>query len=267
MTRLLKDRYPGPGGMLAVSLGLHLAVFALILWGHLLPDLHPDQTPVTYVDMVTLPVANPQSGTPAPAAEASPRPPAAAPAAPKAEMALPASKPATAKSKAPAPSKAKPAAQPVQQAKPAKNAGKPQPDAGEREFNERMARLERQSDDRRLNDALAGVKSRAGRTGMPGAKGTEAGSDYASYVQSRLADAFAKVIVTQSKSPKVFITLTIGADGRIADSRVDRTSGDPLFDDAVARAITLAGRSLKPPPEGRLFKRGFVFEPKGVGIR
>ena len=256
MTRQLHRQYPGPGGMLAFSFGIHLALLLLLLSGHFLPALHPDENPVTYVDVVTLPVASPQSGTPAQAAESAPRPPApAAAAAPKAEMSQPASKP-KANSKRPVPAaKAKPA-----------NSDREAREA--REFDQRMAKLERQADERRQNEVLARLKKGvAGRTGMPGAKGSQAGSDYASYVQSRLRDAFRQVVVSQSRSPQVIVTLTIGSDGRVTDNHVEKSSGDPLFDDAVARAITLAGRSLRPPPDGGQFKKAFRFKPEGVGVR
>lgn len=240
--------------MFAASFLLHLAVFFLIMWGQLLPAFRPDETPVTYVDMVTLPVAAPQSGAPAPAeksAPAAPAPPSAPPA--PAAMTLPQKKPA-AKSKAP------------EQAAPRENVEKQAADEG-REFSERMAKLERQAEERRQADVLERLKNRGSRVGMPGAKGTEAGSDYSSYLQSRLKDAFSQVVVAQSKSPQVIASITVGSDGRIAEFRVEKQSGDPLFDDAVARAVTIAGKSLLPPPGGGQFKRVFRFRPEGVGVR
>lgn len=240
--------------MYALSLCCHLAVFLLIAGSRQLPSFHPDEEPVTYVDMVTLPVASPQSGTPAPAAAAPPEPPAPSPT--RAAMALPAPKP-----KANLPAKVLPA--PPPQAK----AQKPAPAEDAREFNERMAKLERIAEDKRQAAVLANLKNRGGRTGMPGAKGNEAGSDYASYLQSRLKDAFREVVVAQSRSPQVIATITIGTDGRVADYHVEKNSGDPLFDDAVARAVALAGKTLKPPPGGGEYKRVFRFRPEGVGIR
>ena len=247
MTRQLKARYPGPGGMLALSFGFHLVVFLLIARCQVLPSFHPDEAQVTYVDMVTLPVVSPQSGTPAPTAlEAAPQlPAAAAPVAPPASMDLPA-----ARTKAPgaAPKTDKPAAAP-----------------DEREFSERMAKLERQAGEKRQAEVLARLRN-TGRVGMPGATGTEAGSDYSSYVQSRLKDAFSEVMTSQTKSPQVIAAISIGPDGRI-DYQVEKHSGDQLFDDAVARAVTLAGRSLKAPPGGGKFRRVFRFRPEGVAVK
>lgn len=240
--------------MFALSLGIHLAVFLLIARSQLLPEFKPDETPVTYVDMVTLPVVSPQSGTPAPVEPAAPHPAAAAPAAvtPPAAMALPAAKP-----------KAKVAAPSTPKAK----AEKPAPVDDAKAFSDRMAKIERQAEEKRQANVLERLRNKGGRTGMPGAKGTEAGSDYSSYLQSRLKDAFKEVMASQNKSPMVIATLTIGTDGRIADYHVEKKSGDPIFDDAVSRAVTIAGRSLKPPPGGGQFKGVFRFRPEGVVVR
>lgn len=253
MNRKLTRRYPGPWGMFAVSLVFHLVVFLVIANWNFLPEFHPDDTPVTYVDMVTLPVASPQSGTPAPAAEAEtaapPAPPAPPPPAPPAMT-----QPLKPTAKAPA-APAKPQQKPVPQPNPAAEASA---------FNERMAKLERQAEDRRQAEVLERLRKKGTQTGMPGAKGTEAGSDYSSYVQSRLKDALREVMVSQTKSPQVIATITIAPDGHISDYRVEKGSGDPLFDDAVQRAVTLAGKSLTPPPGGAQFKRVFRFRPEGV---
>ena len=249
-----KSRYPGPGGMFALSFLIHLAIFFFIAWSQALTAFRPDETPVTYVDMVTLPVASPQSGTPAPAEKGESEPQAAAspPApAPPAAMPLPQQKP-----------QAKGKAQEQAPEKPVKAA----PDEG-REFSERMAKLERQAEERRQAEVLERLKSKGGRVGMPGAKGSEAGSDYSSYLHSRLKDAFGQVMVSQTKSPQVIASITVGPDGRISEYKVEKQSGDPLFDDAVARAVTIAGRSLVPPPGGGQFKRVFRFRPEGVGVR
>jgi colicin import membrane protein len=247
--------------MFALSFCVHLAIFLLVYWLQLFPASNPEEAPVTYVDMVTLPVASPQSGTPAPAAKAAPAPPAAAPApvSPPAAMKLPAAKPKmTAPAKVPAPNA------------PKAKAEKPAPAEDAREFNEHLERLERLAEDKRQAAVLAGIKNnrnRGGRTGMPGAKGTEAGSDYSSFVQSRMKDALGKVMAHDTKSPVVTATITIGADGGITDYRVEKYSGDPLFDAAVDRAVKLAGKSLTPPPGGVPFRSKFVFKPEGVGSR
>jgi len=251
-------RYPGPGGMFALSLLCHLAVASLIIWLNADAVFHPAEEPVTYVDVVTLPVASPQAGTPAPAQE-KPQP-AAAPLPPPAPaaMALPVPKPKPkAKLPPPVPGKAEKGPAPVEDG---------------REFNQRLEKLERQAEENRQAEVLArlkkgGAKGGAkGAVGMPGARGTQAGSDYASYIQSRLKDAFKDVIASQTSAPQVLVRISIGPDGRITNYRVEKKSGDPVFDDAVSRAVTLAGRYFKPPPGGAPFERVFRFKPEGVGL-
>jgi colicin import membrane protein len=246
-------RYPGPGGMFTLSLVCHLAIFSLIIWANADSVFKPAEEPVTYVDMVTLPVASPQAGTPVAAQEKLPQP-AAAPApppAPAATMALPAPK-------------SKPKLAPPVKGKTEKQA--PPVEDG-REFKERLEKLERQAEDKRQAEVLARLRKGGGKAvGMPGATGTQAGSDYSSYIQSRLKDAFKDVIASQTAAPQVLVRITIGTDGRISGYRVEKKSGDPIFDDAVSRAVTLAGRSFKPPPGGVPFERVFRFKPEGVGV-
>jgi colicin import membrane protein len=242
--------------MFALSFVCHLAVFLIIAKSQQLREFRPEETPVTYVDMVTLPVASPQQGTPAPAAEpAAPAPPAPQ-AAPPAAMNLP-------QAKSPTKPQAKNGAEPQKNVK-APTPAQPAPADEGRAFNERMERL---AEERRQAAVLDRLRQKnSGPVGMPGGHGNEAGSDYSSYLQSRLKDAFSQVMTSQSKSPQLIATITVGADGRI-DYRVEQPSGDPLFDDSVARAVTIAGRTLKAPPGGGQFKRVFRFRPEGVGVR
>ena len=248
--------YPGPWGMFALSLVCHLAIFSLIVWFNGSSAFHPAEEPVSYVDMVTLPVASPQAGTPSPAAEKPQKAPSApAPAAPRppsAAMALPAPKPAA---KLPPPKKGK-----TEKA--------PAPVEDSREFSERLEKIERQAEEKRQAEVLARLKKGSGgkAVGMPGAKGTQAGSDYSAYIQSRLKDAFRDVIASQTSAPQALVRITIGPDGRISNYRVEKKSGDPIFDEAVSRAVALAGRYFKPPPGGVPFERVFRFKPEGVGV-
>lgn len=249
MRNALSRKYPGPWGMLACSFLCHLVVFLVIANWHFYPEYHQEETPVTYVDMVTLPVASPQSGIPAPAAAESkaPAPPAPPPPAAPA-MALP-TKPAV-KTPAKPPVKAKTEEQQATEAK---------------AYSEHLAKLEQQAEDRRQAAALKRLREKGtgAQTGMPGAKGTQAGSDYSSYLQSRLKDALKEVMATQTRAPQVIATITVSADGRI-ECRVEKGSGDPLFDDAVQRAVALVGKTLVPPPNRSQYKHVFRFMPEGV---
>jgi len=237
--------------MFALSFVCHLAFVALIVWSQSFQGFHPAEEALTYVDMVTLPVASPQSGTPSPSQEKGEEPPAApAPVLPTAAMVQPTVKP-----------KVKPL--PAAKGK----ALKPAAVDDVRESAEVLAKIERLVEERRQSEVMNRLRKKGGRAvGMPGAKGNEAGSDYSSYIRSRLMDAFKEVMASQTRSPEVMVRITIGSDGRITDFRVEKKSGDPLFDDAVARAVTLAGRSFKPPPGGAPFKHGYRFKLEGVGL-
>lgn len=134
-----------------------------------------------------------------------------------------------------------------------------------------MANLQRSIDERRQEAALDALRRKAGSvrppepTGMPGATGTQAGSDYASYLQSRLKDAFEYTIAYQSKAPEVLVRLTIAGNGRLSRQRVERSSGDRIFEESVSKAITRAEKSFPPPPGGKEFEYSFIFRPQGVG--
>ena len=228
----------------------------LIVWFFFLNFRFPShfaEAPVYYVDVINLPVAHPQAGAPgeaqtSPAAQPAPPPPAT----PKQEeMHLPA-KPA------------KPSAKPT----PAPVAKKNEAAESSREFEDRLAKIEQAAGARHESAALDALRKRAaGKTtaGMPGATGTEAGSDYVSYIQSRLTDAFRSTIAFQSKNPQVAVRITIGRNGRIVRMRTEQSTGDKVFEDAVARAIAKAEQSFPPPPNREEFEYGFVFRPQGVG--
>lgn len=249
MTRLLQRKETGLGRMVAVSTVLHLAFYFFLLKFHF-PQPYPKEGPIYYVDVVNLPVAHPQAGTPSAGGEGAP--PAAPPAAAPREMALPAT------TKVPPPPLKK-LEEPVRTAEEA------------REFEKRLAGLERAAEAKHEAAALEAIRRRAAgsgrpgeRAGMPGATGTEAGSDYASYIQSRLKDAFSATIAFQSKNPEVVIRLTIDRSGRVTATRIERSSGDRVFEGAALRAISKAEKGFPPPPGGTAFEHGFIFRPQGV---
>lgn len=246
--------------MFALSLVCHVAVFALIYWLSGPSEFRPSQEQVTYVDVVNLPVASPQAGTPGPPARqaeksASAPAPAPPPAPHQEAMTLPTSKP-----------KPKAAATPQK----AKAEKAPSQAEDSKAFDQRLSQLKHKAEEKSFDQTLSDIaKSRAashGPVGIPGGTGKQAGSDYASYIQSRLKDAFKDVIASQTKAPQVLVRITIGTDGRLINYRVEKKSGDPVFDDSVARAVTLASRYFKPPPSGKTFERVFRFKPEGVGL-
>jgi colicin import membrane protein len=239
MRQLAYHKDTGLGITTALSVTLHVAVCAFFIWWQqLLPDLGPVQT-TYYVDVVNLPVADPRAGSPVETGdEEQPAPPASAPAAMAAPRAV-----------SPTPS------------------GKKTTPAAESAFQERLASLEGKVDTQRQAAAFEALRKRIaarGKVGMPRSTGSEAGSDYTAYLHSRLKDAFRETISYQSKNPFVMVRLTIGADGRIIRSRIEKSSGDKTFELSVNRAITLAEQTIVPPPSRTVYEGAFVFKPQGV---
>ncbi len=252
MTPPFRRSDTGLGGSFLVSLLAHFSIYGVVAWFHFFPPLRVTEAPVYYVDMVNLPVAEPQAGLPAvpQGTPASATPPA--PAKPSPEMKLP----------------AKPTNRPIPVVKTKPVA--PQSAAeSSRDFEERLAHLEKTSEARHEAAALDALRkktaSRGGQAGIPGGTGRESGSDYASYIRSRLVDAFKTTIAFQEKNPKVVIVIIIDRNGRVVKTRIERSSGDRLFEDSVNRAIVRAEKEFRPPPGGGTFEYGFIFSPQGVG--
>jgi colicin import membrane protein len=244
MSHTLQIKEPGFGWMLLCSVVVHLACYFLLVKFHFSP-LPLNEGPVYYVDIINLPVVNPRAGTPS-------SPGGAPPAAARQEMALPV-KSADKSSPKHAPSTLKPAA----------------PVETDRQFQERMAKIERDVEAKHVSAALDALRSKVGggkggQSGMPGARGTEAGSDYASYIRSRLTDAFSTTIAYQSKYPEAMVRLIIGKTGRVTGLRFEKSSGDRLFEDCVRRAIAKAEQTFPPPPGGAAFEYSYRFAPEGV---
>ena len=242
----------GFGAPLTISFVMHLALFFMFTYSGLILAPRLREAPVYYVDIVNLPGAHPRLGSPAVAGSQTggvPQPPA-----PPQTMRLPAVTP-------PKPSKGAPAAKPSTKAAPEETG---------REFEERLRQLERNAEARHQSAALEALKNRAagtgkGPAGMPTGTGTEAGSDYASYLHSRLQDAFRSTIAYQSKNPVVLVQLTIARNGRLLRYRIKRSSGDRIFEASVVATITRAEKTFPPPPGGAEFEQDFLFRPQGIG--
>jgi colicin import membrane protein len=233
-----------------VSAVIHLAVFLLLLWsGRIFPQKQTIQE-AYYVDVVTLPVAKPQSGIPAQAESEEPAPLPA----PKKAQPLP----------LPPINVPKTIAKPIQ---PVKAESLPK-NAESEAFAERMARLERNSELRReeaiLEKLRSKIKTGASKIGAPGAGGAESGSRYSDYIKSRLEDALKLTTSYTTKNPEVTVRITISADGKLLRMKVERSSGDATFELAVRRAIDLASEKFTPPPTRTIFENGFVFKPKDI---
>lgn len=254
MHRFRNTKNSGLGYSTALSALLHGAVFGLVIWWQqFIPAPGPMQT-TYYVDVVNLPVASPRLGDPAGSDK---------------------SEDAALLQTAPVPVPPAPAAPvvPVAPTKPAMTVPAKQPTATQKTiaretaaFEEQMAKMEGRADARRQSDAIEAIRKKvvAGRAGMPDGTGSEAGSDYTAYLHSRLKDAFKDTISYQSKNPFVMLRLTIDGDGRIIRTRIEKSSGDKVFELSVNRAIAQAEQTLVPPPDRKLYEGAFVFKPEGI---
>jgi len=236
----------GMGVSFIVSAVIHLTVFLLLAWygSHRAP-LKIEET--YYVDVVNLPVAAPQAGSPTQkGSDAEQAPPPAPP------MALPTPpKPGT---------KAQTAKQPTTLNKENETSS---------EFADRMAKMERAAEARQEEATLTRLREKVrsqgnGRSGMPGGVGKEAGSDYMAYVQSRLQDAFRKTINHSSPNPEMSVRLFIDTDGKLSRRKAERSSGDRAFEISVFRAIDAASEKFTPPPGRTVFEGVFVFKREGI---
>jgi colicin import membrane protein len=133
-----------------------------------------------------------------------------------------------------------------------------------------MAKIEQEVAAKHTSAALEALQKKVagsgmgGRPGIPGGKGMEAGSDYAGYIRSRLTDAFKTTIAFQTKNPEVMVRLTIDRNGKVTGRKLERSSNDRIFEDAVINAIVKAEQTFVPPPGGGKFEYSFRFAPEGV---
>jgi colicin import membrane protein len=237
------------GYPVVASLVCHILVFVVLTHWHVFSSFKISEAPVYYVDLLNLPAAEPQAGSPAPPRSAVVPEPIPVPTTPP-EMKLPARTPE--KPKTPKEQPAKPVS--------SKEIAK--------EFEERLKRLERDTESKHQAAAIEALQKKmaAGRTGTPGAKGKETGSEYSAYIRSRLEDAFRREDTFKRDRDKLAaVRLVIGGNGRINTIWIDRSSADKMFNDSVMRAIRRAENDFRPPPGGVQIELSFVFKPQEVG--
>ncbi len=242
-------------GWMVLSLLLHTVVVLLFSTAGLYRSAL-QETPTYYVDIVSLPVAEPAPGrgptTPSPAVveKAAPPPSTGQPPATRPAMALPSKTPAQALKTQPPPQTETGSA-----------------DQEAREFRERLSRLEHRAEARHQSAALESLQRKvaaSAKGGAPSAVGTTAGSDYGAYIQSRLRDALVTTIVYRSKQPEAAVRLYIDKRGKLVRYVMERPSTDKLFNDSVLRAIEKARPSFPPTPNGNDFEKLYIFSPQEV---
>lgn len=242
---------PKLGRMLGVSLALHL-VLVLVFAGELMPRGKRDSRPVYVVDLINLPVANPQAGRPDATLQTKQVQPVVEPApAPK-------PKPAPQPQPAPAPkpvAKAKPQSKPTPQPKPAPAPAKPTPPKVDyQDTLSAIDRLKRQKEIEQLKQTLAGLQNQDTRGAAPikaplgetTGSGSEAGVGRQSWLQEYYKQAWSLSKYQVSRLDlATTVQVVFDARGYLRDYRMLNKSGDQRFDDSVTQAV----RSLERLPQ------------------
>ncbi len=223
---------------------IHLAVFLLLAWYGLLSSHQISIQETYYVDVINLPTADPRSDD---IAQKQGEPVAVSPPAPVPPMTIPTPSPKNAP-----------------KAKTDKRTASSQAVETESAFAERMAKLEGKAEAQRYEDEMKRLSNKkkisgSSKAGAPEAGGTEAGSRYEDFIKSRIDDALVSTSSYTTKKPVVEVWLTIAADGKLLRVKIERSSGDATFELAVKRAIDLASKNFRAPPNRTVFEKGFVF--------
>ena len=242
--------------MLGASLLLHLVV-VLVFTGVLIPRMKTESRPVYVVDLVNLPVANPQAGRPD--------------ATPKQKPALPAPTPkpvVTPKPKATPKPAPKPKPKPQAAAKPA---AKPAPKADYQDTLSAIDKLKRQKEREELKQKLAALSAQDSRKSEVNAPlgevtgtGTEEGVGFRSWLSQAYRDnwSLSQYQVSHPERLEIRVDVVYDSRGYLRDYVVKKESGDRRFDDSVIRAIRAVER-MEPPPN-KEFKETFTFNLKDL---
>jgi outer membrane biosynthesis protein TonB len=270
-TRQQTGLHPDPrmGRMLFVSLGVHLAVF-LLFSGVLMPRFKRDVRPVYHVNLVNLPVKDPQAGRPdarpeAPKPKSEPKKPEPVKVAPPEPAPK---KPETVKVPPPKPEPKKPApkvVKPADKAPPVKKepVAKPQPRESYEDTLSAIDKLKRKKEIEDLQKSLAALTQNDARqaapvtapAGMPEGKGTEAGSSYDAWLQEYLKQAWTLSRYQVSRRDlEAVVTLVFDSRGNLIDYRFIEESPEERFNDSVRRAV-LHLKKLPNEPGERMEKK------------
>ncbi len=269
-------REKGLGPTLLLSLVVHLAV-AVVFSGVIAPRFPKERKPVYYVDLVHLPVKNPQAGrpdarpkTPEKPKKTLPEPAPVKKVEPKKAEPKVVKKPEPAKPKAETVKKPAPKPEPkpatkaaVKKAEP-KPEPKPEPKAKQGSYDDALAAMKKMQAKKEIEDlkaklaALAASDTRQDSpivdapVGMPEGRGTEAGPSQAAWIQTFLKNnwSLSKYQVLRP-SLEAEVHLIYDAQGNLLDFRFLSESGDATFDESVKKAI-VKSKTLPFQPDHRL---------------
>lgn len=250
---------PKLGRMIAVSFVVHLVALGLFS-GVLFPRTVKPPKPVYIVDLVNLPVKDPQAGRPDIRPQKTSR--------------KPKPKPKPDVVKLPPKPKPEPKPQPKPQPKPkpvVKSSPKPAvTKKDEQSLASALDKLKNQQKMEALRNKLAAMASQDTRkvdttvpVGMPDAKGTQAGVSFDAWLKTYLTAAWrlSKYQVGRTDL-EATVRLTFNAQGRLVDYKFIEESGDSRFDDSVKRAI-LQLEEL-PEPIGSRMEKEVAFNLKDL---
>lgn len=251
-----------------LSLVLHLLVLALFA-GDFLPRRKVDERPVYVVDLLNLPVKDPQAGRPDAAREPqktpdkSPDPPAAAAPPEKAPepVKLPPKTPEPPKPEPVKPTKPAEVVKPVPAKEPSpKPAPAPAKEAAPTDsVAQRIEDLRRKQEIEEKKAVLEAMRSKDTRgrgtdapVGMPDGKGTEVGIEQQLWLKEFLKQAWALSKYQISRRDlEALVVLEFDANGRLVNYRFTKKSGDDRFDDSVRKAVLKLNEIALPIPPGK----------------
>jgi hypothetical protein len=262
---------PGLRRMLLISFVLHLIV-PVMLSGVLRLTHKTPQLPVYRVNLVNMPVKNPQAGRPdaAPAPQKKKLPEPEKPAAVK----IPTKPAAPVK---PVPAKIIPAAKKAEPAKktaPKAETPKPETSAADnlqKRLAEIQARVERQKTFDALKAAIAAQQKELARpdnqapVGEPDGSGDEIGLSSRRYIEGFIAEQWRLSPYQAPLDLEAEVTVSYSAEGKQGYWELTRKSGNQFFDDSVKKAIIRSKDLGYPLPAAGTFE--IVFNLKDLQNR
>ena len=243
-----------------LSLALHLLVLALFA-GDFLPRRKLDERPVYVVDLLNLPVKDPQAGRPDAARQPQktpdkpPEPPAAA--APPEKAPEKAPEPVKLPPKTPEPPKPEVKPVPSKEAPPKPTPAKePAPTDSVAQRIEDLRRKQEIEEKKAALEALRSKDTRGRGTdapvGMPDGKGTEVGIEQQLWLKEFLKQAWALSKYQISRRDlEALVVLEFDPSGRLINYRFTKKSGDDRFDDSVRKAVLKLNEITLPIPPGK----------------
>ncbi|MHB1398564.1 MAG: TonB C-terminal domain-containing protein [Trichloromonadaceae bacterium] len=249
-----------------LSLVLHLLVLALFA-GDFLPRRKVDERPVYVVDLLNLPVKDPQAGRPDAAREPqktpdkSPEPPAAAAPPEKAPepVKLPPKTPEPPKPEPVKPTKPAEVVKPVPSKEPPPKPAPTKEPASTDSVAQRIEDLRRKQEIEEKKAVLEAMRSKDTRgrgtdapVGMPDGKGTEVGIEQQLWLKEFLKQAWALSKYQISRRDlEALVVLEFDPNGRLINYRFSKKSGDDRFDDSVRKAVLKLNEITLPIPPGK----------------